>query len=94
MNVPKGTNTTPTQLHFRSHLTSSVIAEIEQDLLDFVEMWRQKGFEVNRFTLLRKVKELKPDLLERSEGAAKICLSRFLAKNQLMHRVATTARPS
>ena len=52
-------------------------------------MWRQKGFEVNRFTLLRKAKELKPDVLERSEGAAKICLSCFLAKNQLMHCVAT-----
>jgi hypothetical protein len=31
---------------------TSVITEIEQDLLDFVEMWHQKGFEVNRFTLL------------------------------------------
>ena len=68
---------------------TSVIAEIEKDLLDFVVMWRQKGFEVNRFTLLRKAKELKPDVLERSEGAEKICLSRFLAKNQLTHRVAT-----
>ena len=68
---------------------TSIMAEIEQDLLDFVEMWREKGFEVNRFTLLRKVKELKPEVLERSDGAAKICLSRFLAKNQLTHRVAT-----
>jgi hypothetical protein len=68
---------------------TSVIAEIEQDLLEFFEMWRQKGFEVNRFTLPRKAKELKPDVLEHSEGAAKICLSRFLAKKQLMHRVAT-----
>ena len=36
---------------------TSVIAEIKQDLLDFVEMWRQKGFEVNCFTLLRKAKK-------------------------------------
>jgi hypothetical protein len=43
---------------------TSVIAEIEQDLLDFVKMWRQKGFEVNRFTLLRKAKELRPDVLD------------------------------
>jgi len=68
--------------------SASVMAEIEQDLLDFVEMWRQKGFEVNRFTLLRKARELKPTVLERSEGAAKICLSSFLAKNQLTHCVA------
>jgi hypothetical protein len=67
----------------------SVIAEIEQDLLDFIEMWHQKGFDVNRFTLLRKAKELKPDVLELSEGPTKICLSHFLAKNQLTHRVAT-----
>ena len=38
---------------------TSVIAEIEKDLLDFAKMWREKGFEVNRFTLLRKAKELK-----------------------------------
>ena len=68
----------------------SMIAEIEQDLLDYVEMWTQKGFEVNRFTLLMKVRELKPDIvLERSCGAMKVCLSRFLARNNLTHRVAT-----
>jgi hypothetical protein len=68
----------------------SMLAEIEQDLLNFIEMWGQKGFEVNRFTLVRKIRELKPDIvLERSNGAMKICLSRFLAKNNLTHRVAT-----
>jgi hypothetical protein len=51
---------------------TSVIAEIKQDLLDFVGMWHQKGFEVNCFTLLRKAKELKPDVLKHSEGVAKI----------------------
>ncbi len=58
---------------------TSLIAEIKQDLLDFIEMWRQKGFEVNCFTLPRKANELKPEVLQLSEGAAKICLSCFLA---------------
>jgi hypothetical protein len=30
-----------------------------------------------------------PKILNKTEGAAKICLSRFLAKNKLTHRVAT-----
>ena len=59
---------------------TSLIAEIEQDLLDFIEMWHQKGFEVNRFTLLSK------EVLQHSDGAVKICLSCFLAKKQLTHR--------
>jgi len=68
---------------------ASLVDDIEQDLLDFIKEWRQKGFEVNRFTLLRKAYELKPEVRQRSEPAAKICLSRFLARNNLTHRVAT-----
>ncbi len=58
----------------------SLISDNEQDLLDFIEMWHQKGFEVNHLTLLRKIKELKPEVLQHSEGDAKICLLRFLKK--------------
>jgi hypothetical protein len=68
---------------------ASLVDDIEEALLNFIDEWRQKGFEVNRFTLLRKAYELKPELRERSEPAAKICLSRFLARNNLTHRVAT-----
>jgi Asp/Glu/hydantoin racemase len=32
---------------------------------------------------------MRPEILNKTEGAAKICLSRFLAKNNLTHRVAT-----
>ena len=49
--------------------------------------------EVNCLILLRKVRELKPKVLEHSEVAAKICLSRFLTTNKLTHHVATTHKP-
>ena len=68
---------------------ASLVDEIEQELLDFIEEWRQKGIDVNRFTLLRRAYELKPEFGNRSEPAAKVCLSRFLARNNLTHRVAT-----
>ena len=69
---------------------SSLVDDIlQQDLLDFIEEWRQKGFEVNLFTILRKACELKPELRQRSLPAAKMCLSRFLARNNLTRRVAT-----
>ena len=31
---------------------TSVLADIELDLLNYIEEWRQKGFDVNRFILL------------------------------------------
>ena len=72
----------------KGHL--SMLADIEKDLLNFIEEWRQKGFDVNRFTLLRKAGQLKHEVIEgRSNVAVKICLSRFLAKHGLTHRVAT-----
>ena len=66
-----------------------LLKDVEAELLEFVEEWRQKGFDVNRFTLLRKAGTMMPEILNKTEGAVKICLSRFLAKNKLTHRVAT-----
>ncbi len=58
-----------------------LLKDIEMDLCNYTEKWRQKGFEVNCFTLLRKAGQLRPGIIEKSLGAAKICISRFLAKN-------------
>ena len=68
---------------------TSLVSNIEKGLLNFIEEWRQKGFEVNCFTLLRKARELKPEILHLSEGAMKICLLCFLVRNNLAHRAAT-----
>ena len=54
---------------------SGLLKGVEAELLEFVEEWRQKGFDVNRFTLLRKAGTIKPEILNKTEGAAKICLS-------------------
>jgi hypothetical protein len=67
----------------------SVFADIEKDLLNYIEEWRQKGFDVNRFTLLRKAGQLKPEILQKSTFAIKVAISRFLTKNKLTHRVTT-----
>ena len=68
---------------------NGLLKNVESELLEFIDEWRQKGFDVNRFTLLRKAGTLRPEILNKTEGAAKICLSCFLAKNNLTHRVAT-----
>ena len=68
---------------------ASMLHDIEKDLLNFIEEWRQKGFNVNRFTLLRKAGQLKPEILQKSNNAIKMSISRFLAKNKLTHRVTT-----
>jgi transposase len=68
---------------------NGLLKGVEAELLEFIEEWCQKGFDVNRFTLLCKAGTIKPEILNKTEGAAKICLSRFLAENNLTHRVAT-----
>ncbi len=81
----------PKKMHKLSEHTgpNSVLHDIELDLLNFIEEWRQKGFDVNRFTLLRKAGQLKLAILEKTVASAKICISRFLVKHNLTHRVIT-----
>jgi len=68
---------------------SSVLDDIEEDLVAFVEEWRVKGLPVSRVLLMRKAGSLKPEFLEKSHAAALASISRFLAKNRLSHRIAT-----
>jgi hypothetical protein len=67
-----------------------ILKDIEMGLLNYIEEWQQKEFEVNHFTLLRKAGQLRPAILEneKSLGAAKICISCYYAKNNLTHRIA------
>ena len=44
---------------------------------------------VTRFALVRKIGSLKPAFLEKTSSARLMCVSRFLAVNFLVHRVAT-----
>jgi hypothetical protein len=68
---------------------TSILHDIERELVEFVDEWRQKGLPVNRYNLVKKVIQLKPEFSEKSEQAAKMSISRFMARNNLTHRMAT-----
>jgi hypothetical protein len=68
---------------------ASILQEVEQELVEYIHLWRQKGFPVSRMAIVRKVGQLKPEFGEKSLAARKMVVSRFLARNQLTHRVAT-----
>jgi hypothetical protein len=63
--------------------------DIQEQLIDFVTDWRDRGMPVTRFTLVRKIGQLKPEFLEKTSNARLMCVSRFLFANDLVHRVAT-----
>jgi hypothetical protein len=68
---------------------SGIVSEVKEELIEFVEHWRLRGFPVTRMCLMRKVYKLKPEFLQKSCGARLMAISRFLVKNGLTHRVAT-----
>jgi hypothetical protein len=68
---------------------ASILDEVEQELIEYIQLWRTKGFPVSRMSIVRKVGQLRPDFGEKSLAARKMVVSRFLTWNQLTHRVAT-----
>ncbi len=60
--------------------------DIEGELLLFVSEWRDRGMPVTRFAVTRKACQL---ILEKTPHARAKCISRFLAKHELVHRMAT-----
>jgi hypothetical protein len=68
---------------------ASILREVEEELMAYIHLWRQKGFPVSRLSLVRKVGQLRPEFPEKTLAAHKMVVSRFLARNQLTHRVAT-----
>jgi hypothetical protein len=41
--------------------------DIQEQLIDFVTDWRDRGMPVTRFALVRKIGQLKPEFLEKNE---------------------------
>jgi hypothetical protein len=68
---------------------SSIVSELREELLEYIEHWRVRGFPVTRMCLVRKVCKLKPEFLQKSSAARLMAISRFLTNNHLTHRVAT-----
>ena len=67
----------------------SILEDLKDELLEFITQWRDKGFPVSRMCLVRKICALKPEFREKTVEARKMAISRFLAKNNMTHRVAT-----
>jgi hypothetical protein len=63
--------------------------DIQEELIDFVTGWRDRGMPVTCFTLVRKIGKLKPEFLVKTSNAHLMCVSHFLFANGLVHRVAT-----
>ena len=55
---------------------SGIVSEVKEELIEFVEHWRLRGFPVTRMCLMRKVCKLKPEFLQKS---CAVRLMRFLA---------------
>ena len=68
---------------------TSILSDLKEELFEFIEHWRAKGFPITRMGLARKVGKIKPEFLHKSYGARMMAISRFLAANNLTHHVAT-----
>ena len=75
----------------RHHSTGGYLDDIEPDLLGFIDGWRQVGLPVSRLNVIRKAGQLKPSFLLKSNAARQMCVSRFLARHDLVHRLGTHA---
>jgi hypothetical protein len=68
---------------------TSILEDITQDLLHFIDTWRSKGLPINRIALMRKARSFIPDLETKSEQAVKMFISHFMTKHCLVHCMAT-----
>jgi hypothetical protein len=60
-----------------------------EELVFFVDEWRGKGILVSRLCLIRKATDLSPVFANKTLSAQKAAISRFMAKNSLVHCMAT-----
>jgi hypothetical protein len=68
---------------------TSILKDITQDPLHFIDTWSSKGLPVNRIALMRKARSLIPELETKSKYAVKQSISRWMTKHRLVHRMAT-----
>ena len=67
----------------------SFVHDIEPQLLSFIYEWRDRGMPVSRFSVVQKAIQLKPEFAEKTMRARMMCVSGFLHKHDLVHRVGT-----
>jgi hypothetical protein len=66
----------------------SILHNITQDLVDFVDEWHAKGLQVNRFNLIKKACQLKLKFSTKLEQAQKMSISCFMFRNNLTNYMA------
>ncbi len=60
-----------------------------EELVSFVDEWHGKGILFSCLCLIRKASDLSPVFANKTLSAQKAAISRFMAKNGLVHRMAT-----
>jgi hypothetical protein len=80
---------TPSTLQQDHQGPPSFVHDIEPQLLSFIYEWRDRGMPVSRFSVVQKATQLKPEFAEKTMRACMMCVSRFLHKYDLVHRVGT-----
>ena len=71
------------------HPGPSILHDVEEERIRFVEEWHLKDLPVNYITLHRKACSLVPAFGKKSKQAAKMAILLFMARNHLSHCMAT-----
>ena len=80
---------TPSTLKMDHQGPPSFIQDIEAQLLLFIYEWRDREMSVSRISVVQKAIQLKSKFAEKTTRARMICVSQFLHKYDLVHRVGT-----
>ena len=80
---------TPSTLQQDHQGPPSFIHDIEPQLLSFIYEWRDRGMPVGHFSVVQKATQLKPEFAEKTIQARLMCVSQFLHKYDLVHRIST-----
>ena len=70
---------------------AAFLAEVNEQMVAYVNEGRAKGMDVSRLSLIRKACSLSPDFASRSLDAQRASISRFMMQQGLTHRMATHA---
>ena len=70
---------------------AAFLAEVNEQMVAYVNEWRAKGMDVSRLSLIRKACSLSPEFASRTLDAQRASISRFMMRQGLTHRMATHA---
>ena len=68
---------------------AAFLEEVNELMLSYMTEWHAKGMDVSCLSLIRKACQLSPGFAGKSLDAQRACISRFMMRNGLTHRMAT-----